>query len=290
MLDRVIIWLYDHRGRIFLLLCSPLLFVAWFWLSDFADDALKAGPERTPYSIPPKHNDDTLRVAVLGDSWAEYHTTLECDTIFCRVAKRLTSIPVKCFSTGHSGMPSGKIYKEMFADREVEYEWERNFCSQLLIEEHPDYCIVMAGINDMRLFKPTGYYTGNYRLILKLLLHDGIRPVVMEMPDVDFVFFNSQRPFYMQWAYKLLSLWTKVDSHSAQTYRDAMRQMLKDEGLMDKVLFIPATRWNPGGVDANPGIYLDDRFHLNLDGYHVLDSCMATEIIKDFKKRKGITH
>ena len=284
MLDRVIIWLYDHRGRIFLLLCSPLLVVAWFWLSDFADASLKAGPERPPYSIPPRHNDDTLRVAVLGDSWAEYHTTLECDTIFCRYARKLTSVPVRCFSTGHSGMPSGNIYKEMFADREVEYEWERNFCSQPLIEKHPDYCIVMAGINDMRLFKPVDYYTGNYKLILKFLLKNDIRPVVMEMPDVDFVSFNSQRSFFKQWSYKLLSIWTKIDDNSAQTYRDAMRQMLKDEGLMGRVLFIPVTKWNPGGVAANPHIYLDDRFHLNMEGYHVLDSCMATEIVKDYKK------
>ncbi len=286
----MIIWLYDHRGRLLLLLCSPLLVVAWFWLSDFLEDLVKPGPERPAYIISKKHRDDTLRVAVLGDSWAEYHTTLSCDTIFCRFASRLTSVPVVCFSTGHSGMPSGSIYKEMFADREVEYEWERNFCSQPLLEQHPDYCIVMAGINDMRLFKPVSYYTGNYKLILELLIKNGIRPVVMEMPDVDFESFNGQRAFYMKWAYSLLSLWTKIDNNSAQTYRDAMRQMLKDHGFLNKVLFIPAAKWNSGGVAANPHIYLDDRFHLNMAGYHVLDSCMATEIIKDYKNRKGITN
>lgn len=287
MIDRVIIWLYDHRGRLFLLLCSPLLIVAWQWLSDNYLSSLSVSEEHPIYKIPPTHKDDTLRVAVIGDSWAEYHTTLECDTIFCRVAKRLTSVPVKCFSTGHSGKMSKEIYNEMFADRTVEHEWERNYCSQPLIEEHPDYCVIMAGINDMRMCRPVEFYIGNYRLILRFLLHHGIRPVVMEMPDVDFRLALENRKYYEQWAFHLLSIWTKVDYNSAQVYRDAMRQMLQQEGLMDKVLFISVSKWNQGGVDANPAIYLDDRFHLNLDGYHVLDSCMATEIINDYKKRKG---
>ena len=290
MTDRLIIWLYDHRGRVLLLLCFPWLIVAWLWLSDSVAVFLKPGPERAPYPISEKHHDDTLRVAVIGDSWAEYHSTLSCDTIFCRFARRLTSTPIECLSTGHSGIASGDVYREMFADREVEYEWERNFCSQPLLQQHPDYCIVMAGINDMRLFKPVDYYTGNYMLILKFLIENDIRPVVMEMPDVDFEFYNSQRAFYQKWAYSMLSLLTKTDNNSAQAYRDGMRQMLKEQGLLNKVVFVPAARWNPGGVAANPQIYLEDRFHLNMAGYHMLDSCMATEIIKDYEKRKKTTN
>jgi hypothetical protein len=288
MIDRIIIWIYDHRRRLFLFLCSPLLFITWQWLSDNYLSSLKIGEEQPVYDIPLKHKDDTLRVAVIGDSWAEYHTTLECDTIFCRVAKGLTSIPVKCFSTGHSGKMSKEIYNEMFANRTVEHEWERQYCSQPLIEQHPDYCVVMVGINDMRMCRSVDFYVGNYLLILRFLLHHDIRPVVMEMPDVDFRLAFDNRKFYEQWVFRLLSLWTKVDYNSAQVYRDAMRKILQQEGLKDKVLFIPESKWNPGGVDANPDIYLDDRFHLNMEGYHVLDTCMAKEIINDYKKRKRI--
>ena len=287
MIDRIIIWLFDHRGRLFLLLCSPSFILLWQWVADKYQTALVAGPEHPAYQIPPKHDDDTLRVAVIGDSWAEYHTTLECDTIFRRMAKRLTKKPVKCFSNGHSGKMSKEIYNEMFADRTVEHAWERNYCTQPLIEQHPDYCIVMAGINDMRLYKPIDFYTGNYRMIINLLLKNGIRPVVMEMPDVDFKSALENRSFVDQMAFRVLSWITKVDYRSASAYREAMRNMLDETRLKDSVLFIPVDHWNPGGAFARPEIYLDDRFHLNLDGYHVIDSCMATDIINDYMKRNN---
>ena len=55
--------------------------------------------------------------------------------------------------------------------------------------------------------------------------------------------------------------------------------------MEEKVLFIPMTAWNSGGIDARPEIYLDDRLHLNMDGYHVLDSCMAFEVVKDYQEK-----
>lgn len=285
MIDRLIIWLFDHRGRLLLLLCLPLLVIAWRWAAERYDKSLGVEQEHPAYPIPPHHNDDTLRVAVIGDSWAEYHTTLECDTIFCKTAKKLTRKPVKCFSNGHSAKTSKEIYNEMFADRTVEHAWERDYCTQPLIEQHPDYCVVMAGINDLRLYRPLDYYVGNYQLIIRLLLKNGIRPVVMEMPDVDFKRSIENRKFYEQLAFRMLSWVTKVNYNSAPDYRQAMRKMLQEQGLTDSVLFIPVDHWNPGGYTARPDIYLDDHFHLNLDGYHVIDSCMATDIIRDYQQR-----
>ena len=268
----------------------PVLGFLGYKGSFYIDEALFVAEELPIYDIGPRPNDDTLRVAVIGDSWAEYHTSLECDTIFCRYAKRLTSRPVKSFSRGHSGKITKEIYYEMFSDRTVEHTWDVDRCTQPLIEQHPDYCIIMAGINDWRLFKSDDFYVGNYRLMLNLLIKNGIRPVVMEMPNVDMGYFHGNRKFYRRWMFNALSLVTGTDDSygSAQDYRDAMRKMLQESDLDDKVLFIPISAWNPGGVDANPEIFLDDRLHLNLDGYHVLDSCMAYEVMKDFKKRKRL--
>jgi len=269
-----------------LVLLAALGFIGYI-SSSYIDEELFVAEELPIYDIGPRPNDDTLRVAVIGDSWAEYHTSLECDTIFCRFAKRLTSRPVKCFSRGHSGKVTKEIYYEMFSDHTVEHSWDIDRCTQPLIEQHPDYCIIMAGINDWRLFKPKGFYVGNYRLMLNLLIQNGIRPVVMEMPGVDMEYFHGNRKFYRRWMFDALSLLTRVnDSYdSAQDYRDAMRKMLQESGLDDKVLFIPISAWNPEGIDDSPDIYLDDRLHLNLDGYHVMDSCMAYDVIKDYQKR-----
>lgn len=256
----------------------------------FIDKELFVSEELPIYDIGPHPNDDTLRVAVIGDSWAEYHTSLECDTIFCRYAKRLTSLPVKSFSRGHSGKTTKEVYYEMFSDRTVEHVWDVDRCTQPLMEQHPDYCIIMAGINDWRLFKSCHFYVENYRLMLNLLIKNGIRPVVMEMPNVDMIYFHGKRKIYRKWMFKTLSLLTGIDEsyESAQDYRDAMKEMLQEYGLEDKVLFIPMSAWNPGGIEAAPEIYLDDRLHINMDGYHILDSCMAYEVIKDFQKRNKL--
>ncbi|MBQ3944272.1 MAG: SGNH/GDSL hydrolase family protein, partial [Alphaproteobacteria bacterium] len=131
-------------------------------------------------------------------------------------------------------------------------------------------------------------YVGNYRLMLNVLIQNGIRPVVMEVPSVDMRHYNGKRTFYRRWIFNLLSLLTKIDDSSVQDYRDAMREMLHETGLDEKVLFIPMSAWNSGGIEANPDIYLDDRLHLNLDGYHVMDSCMAYDVIKDYMKRNKL--
>lgn len=272
------------KTAIALFLCGMLCY-AIYELYLYIDKEFGISEELPYYHVPPHPDDDTLRVAVIGDSWAEYHTTLECDTIFCRYAKRLTSRPVKCLSIGHSGKTTKEIYYEMFRDHTVEHTWDRDRCSQPLIEQHPDYCVIMAGINDMRLSKPKEYYIGNYRLILNLLIHNGIRPVVMEMPDVDLKLFHENRKYYRRWMFNVLSLLTGIDYSSAQVYRDAMKKMLQETELYKKVLYIPLSVWEAGGVEANPELYIDDRLHLNLDGYNILDSCMAVKIIQDYQNK-----
>ena len=267
------------------LVLLPVLIYSGIQAYQFIDRELCVAEELPFYYVGPPHIDDTLRVAVIGDSWAEYHASLECDTIFCRIAKSLTKSPVKCFSRGHSAKMTKEIYYDMFADRTVEHAWEKDFCTQPLLEQHPDYCVIMAGINDLRLFRSTDYYTGNYRLIIRLLLRNNIRPVVMEMPDVDFLNSFQNKKINVQCMLLILSIWTRVNWESAQTYRDAMCEMLKNTGLKDSILFIPVNHWNTKGLEENSSIFLDDKFHLNLDGYHVLDSCLATDIINDYRKR-----
>lgn len=239
-----------------------------------------------PYHVGPPHDDDTLRVCIIGDSWAEYHASLSCDTIFQLYANKLGAQPVLCTSRGHGGKMTKEIYRDMFADRTVEHAWEKDYCTQPLLEQHPDYCVVMAGINDLCWQRPVNYYIGNYRRILQLLLDNDIRPVVMEVPAIDVESSDKDRGFYKYVYIRLVSLFSDAGWNEVDAYRQAMRNMLKDQSLVDKVLFIPASWWNEGGVDGSPEIYLDDRLHLNMHGYHVLDSCIVSEIIKDNERIK----
>lgn len=251
----------------------------------FVDFEFGVADELPFYHVGPRHNDDTLRVAVIGDSWAEFHMTLSCDTLFEIYGGRLTTKPIKCMTRGKGGAKSKDVYYYMFRSHTQEHSWMHDICTQPLLEEHPDYCVIMVGINDSWKKRPVSYYTGNYRLIIRLLLANQIRPVVMEIPDFAMKeWLNSHRK-RQSYYYRFCSVFTGVVEDDITPFRDGLKEMLKETGLGDSVLFIPADHWIPQNHQYSEEIYQEDHVHINYQGYHVLDSCIVTEIIHDYNKR-----
>ena len=251
----------------------------------FIDREFMVAEELPFYHVGPRHNDDTLRVAVIGDSWAEWHMTLNCDTLFEIYGGRLTTKPIKCMTRGKGGAKSKDVYYYMFRSHTQEYSWMHDLCTQPLLEEHPDYCVIMVGINDTWKKRPISYYTGNYRLIIRLLLANQIRPVVMEIPDFEMGEWLDTHRRRQRYLYRIYSYFTGVVEDDIIPFRDGLREMLKETGLGDSVLFIPADRWIPKNHQYSEKIYQEDHVHINYQGYHVLDSCIVTEIIHDYNKR-----
>ena len=248
----------------------------------FIDREFCVAEELPFYHVGPRHNDDTLRVAVIGDSWAEWHMTLSCDTLFEIYGGRLTAKPIKCMTRGKGGAKSKDVYYYMFRSQTQEVSWMHDICTQPLLEEHPDYCVIMVGINDTWKKRPVSYYIGNYRLIIRLLLANDIRPVVMEIPDFamkDWI--NKHRKRYY---YRICSVFTGVIQDDLTPYRNGLKDMLRETGLGDSVLFIPSDYWVPQNPQYSEDIYQQDHVHINYQGYHVLDSCIITEIIHDYRK------
>ncbi len=237
--------------------------------------------ELTPYDIPKREKDDTLRILIIGDSWAEYHSNLEGDTIIDVMAKKMYRRPLKGKTRGKGFATSKDIYFYMFANKTEEHSYEPDRCTQPLIEEHPDYCVIYAGINDAILRHPSYFYTNNIRFIIELLLHNGIRPVVMEMPLFKQINGISWRPFMERTSVRLRGYAMGTWWNDVPFYRKKLKQMLSETGLKDSVLYIPADKWNKTGY-REENIYVEDGVHLNLDGYHRLDSCIVSEITKDY--------
>ena len=228
--------------------------------------------EELPFNdVSPRIVDDTLRVAVIGDSWAEFHHTFGCDTLMEQYGRRLIPKPVKCQSRGKGGALSKEVYQ---------------LCKQSLQEVRPDYCVVMAGINDTWKKRPVSYYTGNYRLIIRLLLHSHIRPVVMEIPDFEMGEWLDANRKRQRRLYRIYSYFTGVVADDITPFRNGLKKMLEDTGLGDSVLFIPANHWLPADHQYSEEIYQIDHVHLNRQGYHLLDSCIASEIINDCQKKR----
>ena len=269
-----------------LLWYSLALFVAisfsCYQFYHFIDKEFMIAEERPFYDVKPCQEDDTLRVAILGDSWAEFHKTFNCDTLFEHYARKMTRKPVKCQSRGKGGALSKEIYHLMFRNYTQEDPSLHDFCTQPLIEDHPDYCVVMAGINDTWKKRPISYYAGNYRLIIRLLLANNIRPVVMEIPDFEMGEWLDKNRKRKRILYRFYSYFTGVKKDDITPFRKELENMLNETSLVDSVLYIPADKWLPKNHNYSEDIYQIDHVHLNYHGYHLLDSCIASEIIKDY--------
>ena len=257
--------------------------------------ALAPAEEQQPYLVK-QHQDDTWRVVVRGDSWSMFHNQLNRDSVLQSMLADRLHVPVKVRSRGKGGANSKEIYYYMFSSLTVESEQSPDVCTQPLLEEHPDYCLISAGINDAAQGKGPDFFCQNYQYILRLLLYNHIRPIVLELPTVvmdnklnfrfeDFL--NENRSFAktrlkIRLGFKLSSLLNGADMDTVDECRDALKKMLELTDLMDSVIYIRTTDWNPDGYRDARGIYLDDGTHLNLAGYAVLDSCLAEAIRKDY--------
>ncbi len=241
--------------------------------------------EQPKYTIKvPRHHDDTLRIAFIGDSWADYHTSLRGDTVIANAARKIFAQPVRSSTRGTKGALSKEVYFYMFSNKTIEHANEPDRCTQPLIEAHPDYCVVFAGINDVTFLRPTSFYSENMQLIIRLLLHNDIRPVVMEIPDVHFKYPMPYFRFRDRWFYRIRSVLMGTWNNQVEDYRLALNGMLSKTSLRDSVLYIATKQWNPEGC-LDTTMFLDDHLHLNLNGYHKLDSCIAVDIIRDYMKK-----
>lgn len=227
---------------------------------------------RPIYSV--SHNDtDTLRVVMIGDSWAEIHSELQMDSILQQYLFQLTFRPVEVISKGKGGMTSRGIYDLMFKTD--------GYGTKPLIDLGVDYCIISAGINDASANLGTHQYCYYMKLIIQLLLANGIRPVIIEAPDVNIWKLFGKRPYKSILVDYARCIMTGSRMYHYAEYRDALKKMLISNQLMGSVVYVSMNGWNGEGTDLNLDLFLDDQLHLNRKGYELLDSCVASAIALD---------
>ena len=205
------------------------------------------------------HHDDTLRVAVVGDSWALFHGEYGCDTLLDHFFEKQYSKHVRCYSKGKAGITSKDLYEN------------------LSLECHPNYCVIMIGINDLCYQTPPDRYVEYYQLIIQNLLNNRICPIVMEIPEFDIASACRYMGLRRYLKSRFLSFFTGAGWDNTDNYRRGLKKMLYQSGLMDHVIYIPESYWN--STEGRNNMFTDDGFHLTQEGYYVLDSCLASEIV-----------
>lgn len=234
-----------------------------------------------PYYKIECHNDDTLKILVIGDSWAEIHSDLRMDSFLCSRLQEKVSNPVLVTSKGKGGEKCKRIYQLMF---------ERSgYGTRTLFEKGVDYCIIFAGINDAAVNWGTKQFCYHYKLIIEFLLHNHICPIVVEIPDVDIWNMYKNKPIKDKLTDFLKATMTRSMMYDYHNYREALYEMLQKDKLLDKVIYVPMTNWNGYESEINPKFFMEDRVHLNSKGYHKLDECISVAIANHLHQSKDST-
>ena len=230
------------------------------------------------YEITEK-SDDTLRVIMIGDSWAGVHHGLQMDTFLCSELKRRVSQPVKVISKGKGGAKSKGIYQLMF-----ESDGDG---TKTLFQNAPDYCIISAGINDAAANLGTKQFCAHYRMILSFLFEHKITPIIIEIPDVDLWHLYMRKSKKDLLTDYLRSTMTRCGMYRYREYCEALRAMILEEHLMEHVVYVPMADWNGEGTAINQELFMTDRVHLNRLGYERLDARVAKVIARDLQQSQN---
>ena len=232
--------------------------------------------QQEPVYITEKKNDDTLRIVMIGDSWAGIHSEMHMDSYLCSELKKNVQRPIRVVSKGKGGEKSRGIYRQLFHNKEGG--------TRSLFTAGADYCVVLAGINDAAANLGTKQFCAHYKMILNFLLSKGIRPVIIEIPDVDIWHLYYDKPWKDIIADFVRSTMTGCGMYHFHEYREALKEMLFEERLMEHVVYVPLAGWNESGERINKNLFMTDRVHLNRRGYEKLDACIAKAIICDLQQ------
>ena len=190
-------------------------------------------PKERQYYRTTKHDDDTLRIAYIGDSWALGHSgiwTFGPKPHSCQISNIITDSlhkPVIIESYGIGGLTSKNIYYAFF---------DVDSFNQFLKEGY-DYCFISAGINDTYCKMSISYYKQSINLIIRFLLNNHIHPIILEIPDYN-IFKAFEKQKINKKLIRHLSMFvneTQLDCK--QQFRDALDELIDKVGGMDLLFY-----------------------------------------------------
>ena len=223
--------------------------------------------EREAYIIP-RHHDDTLRIAYIGDSWAAMHKEHEC--IIARMIEDSIHRPVKVSSFGIHGKTSKEIYENLFDNQNM-----RHFMMQGY-----EFCFISAGINDTYKKMSATYYGKSMNYIIRFMLTNHIHPIILDIPDYDIVKSYDRQQSDRKLLRKISMVITGSQMDCKQRFRNTLAELVTSFKESNQISILNYQEWNNDYYNDIKKYYLGDGMHLNKLGYAKLDSCIAKHIIQ----------
>lgn len=240
-----------------------ILVISWYLIDRFSfSRELSLYPN-------PADVDSTLTVGIVGDSWVAGH---KLDTI---LYNDLVSYGISCkvISSGHPGARTKSIYQNLFKEKKKE------FSSKFILEENPDYCIIIAGVNDAASQIGRNNYAHHMILILKTFLYYDIIPVVVSLPEFGIQeTINGMNLLSKTLNATIARITNNGEIDNIEKYRATLEIQLKSEKLLDNVILID---YDKVCTDYNtcPDLYANSS-HLSEEGEKILVQIITDELIR----------
>lgn len=240
-----------------------ILIISWYLIDRFSYSR-----ELSFYPNPPD-DDSTLTVGIIGDSWVAGG---KLDTILYNdlFSKGLKSTII---SSGHPGAKTKLIYQNLFKEENEEYS------SKFILEERPDYCIIIAGINDAVSQIGSNFYAYHMILMVKTLLHYDIIPVIVSLPE----FGIEESIDNMNILSKTRNVISARINNNGEIdnitkYRAVLEKELRLEKLVDSVILVD---FDNVCTDYNkfPDLYANAS-HLSMKGNEMLFQIITNEMLR----------
>ncbi len=229
--------------------------------------------ERQPY-FTIQHNDDTIRIAYIGDSWAFGHKNHECKIENILSNKLSRNVIVSSYGIG--GLTSKEIYNALFENDSLKQFMKKGY----------NYCYISAGINDTYKKMSTTYYSKSIDYIIQFMLTNNIRPIIQEIPDYNIIKSYERQTIKHKIIRRISMFINGTHLDCKQSFRNALNKLIKEKKYKDKVSIIPYKSWNKNYEQDLKEYYNEDQMHLNEKGYTLLDSTIEASIIQQEKDRQ----
>ncbi len=240
-----------------------ILVSSWYLIDRFSYS------KELPFYLTFNSNDTILTIGIIGDSW---DADEKLDTI---LHKDLLKAGLKniIISSGHPGAKSKLIYKNLFKESNNEYS------SKFLIERHPDYCIVIAGVNDALSQIGSHYYACHMTQIIKTLLHYKIKPVIISLPEFGIEETLNDLDVLSKNRNSISAYFNNNgEIDNIRKYRKIFIEKLESENLKDSIILIDFDKVC-NNYNICPKLFANSS-HLSVEGEEKLCEIIAGEIFK----------
>ena len=257
-----------HRIVGFGLITTAVVFVLVAW---HLYDRFSYSKVLPCYSISAE-KDSVLTVGIIGDSWVEGG---KLDSVIHHILLA-NKINNRIFSSGQAGARSKFTYRNLFKENSIPYS------SKFIIENNPDYCIVVTGTGDAVSQVGKNNYSYHMILIIRTLLYYNIKPVIVELPEFGIIEFTKKLNFISRVRAKIYAIMTNSgEVNNIQTYRNHFKKMILNQELSKSILYINFNEICLDYIECRE-LYSDSS-HLSETGNNKLGKTIVNKIIISLK-------